>query len=69
MKPAASSAQMSSLELLENENEEVYALWVAVPRLSRLPIHLRTPDIFEASSSSSLVLTLNFQLTFSAFSS
>ena len=66
----ARSAQMSTLELLENENEQVYALWVAVPRLSRLPSHLGTPDIFEASSSSSsLVLTLNFQLTFSAFSS
>ena len=27
----ARRAQMSTLELLENENEQVYALWVAVP--------------------------------------
>ena len=35
---------MSTLELLENENEQVYAIWVTVPRLSRLPSHLGTPD-------------------------
>ena len=39
---------MSALELLLNQNQQVYALWVAIPRLSLLPIHLRTPDIVEA---------------------
>ena len=40
--------RMSALELLVNQNQQVYALWVAIPRLSLLPIHLRTPDIIEA---------------------
>lgn len=35
---------MSTLELLENANEQVYAIWVAVPRLLWLPSHLGTPD-------------------------
>ena len=40
--------RMSALELLLNQNQQVYALWVAIPRLSLLPIHLSTPDIVEA---------------------
>ena len=40
----ARRAQMSTLELLENANEQLYAIWVAVPRLLWLPSHLGTPD-------------------------
>ena len=46
MKPEV--RRMSTLELLQNPNQQAYALWVPIPRLSLLPIHLRTPDIVEA---------------------
>ena len=45
MKPEVQ--RMSTLELSENQNEQVYPLWVAVSRLSLPPIHLRTPDMFK----------------------
>lgn len=53
--------RMSTLELLENKNEQVYALWVAVPRLSLAPIHLRTPDALSENSFSSMISNFNFQ--------
>ena len=59
MKPEVQ--RLSTLEILENKNEQVYALWVAVPRLSLAPIHLRTPDALSENSFSSLISNFNFQ--------